>query len=199
MPKSLKSYAGALLVLLGFVGWFASFALASEKLRHLENPTEPLTCSFNPFVTCGPAMDSWQGSLLGFPNALLGVACFVAPIAFGAALLAGATVAHWFTLAFAAGVCSGMAFIVWLIVQTIDSIGALCPYCLLVWAAMIPLTIVSVALAVANGAFASSVRSSGVARAVLLFWLWPLTIVAYVTVFAILIASFPLLGIFLFR
>jgi uncharacterized membrane protein len=193
-----KKYAGAILVLLGSVGWLASFALVIEKLRHLEKPTEQLTCSVNPFLTCGPAMDSWQGSLLGFPNPILGVAGFVAPIAFGAALLAGATVARWFRLTFALGVSGGMTFIVWLIAQTIVSIGALCPYCLIVWAVMIPLTIVGVSLAIANDVRHEGARPNAVTRSLVLVWLWPISIVAYATVFAILIANFPFLGPFLF-
>ncbi|GAA3013484.1 hypothetical protein GCM10020229_26000 [Kitasatospora albolonga] len=33
----------------------------------------------------------------------------------------------------------GIGFVTWLMTQTLYSIGALCPYCMVVWAAMIPL------------------------------------------------------------
>lgn len=182
--------------MLGLIGWAASLALVLEKLRHLESPTAQLTCSVNPFVTCAPAMDSWQGSLLGFPNPIIGVACFVAPIAVGVSILSGARFARWFTLSFVIGICLAMVFIVWLMVQTVVSIGALCPYCLVVWTAMIPLTLTALAWAAANGDLGgSTVQSLG--RTVLRVWLWPLAIVCYLVVFLVLLANFPLLWPFL--
>lgn len=182
--------------MLGLIGWAASFALVLEKLTHLESPGAQLTCSVNPFVTCAPAMDSWQGSLLGFPNPLIGVAGFVAPIAVGVSILSGARFARWFALSFVAGVCLAMVFIVWLMVQTVTSIGALCPHCLVVWTAMIPLTLTTVSWAAANGAIGGSPVQS-VGRTVLRVWLWPLATVCYLVIFLVLLATFPLLWPFL--
>ena len=196
IEKQSRGYSGALFVVLGLIGWAASFALVLEKLRHLESPSAQLTCSVNPFVTCAPAMDSWQGSLLGFPNPLIGVTCFVAPIAVGVSILSGASFARWFALSFVVGVCLAMAFIVWLMVQTVTSIGALCPYCLVVWTAMIPLTLAAVSWAAANGAVGGS-RVQSVGGTVLRVWLWPLAIVCYLVVFLVLLANFPLLWPFL--
>lgn len=196
ISKRSQKYGGALFVVLGLIAWTASFTLVLEKLKHLESPSAQLACSVNPFVTCAPAMDSWQGSLLGFPNPLIGVACFVAPIAVGVSILSGATFARWFALSFVAGICLAMVFIVWLMAQTVLSIGALCPYCLVVWAAMIPLTLAAISWAASSGAFGTSSAQS-VGRRVLRVWLWPLAIACYLVVSVVLLVNFPLLLPFL--
>lgn len=85
-----------LLIIGGAIGWLASTALLIERVRSLQNPQEALACDISPFVSCGALFDRWQASLLGFPNPVIGVAGFVAPIVVGLALLAGARFAPWF-------------------------------------------------------------------------------------------------------
>jgi uncharacterized membrane protein len=80
-----------------------------------------------------------QASLFGFPNALIGIAAFIAPIAVGVAILAGAKFAAWFWRTFAVGVTLGFIFVFWLFMQSTFVIGVLCPYCMVAWAAMVPL------------------------------------------------------------
>lgn len=127
------------LIVTGALGWLAAFALTLDKIAVLENPQADLDCNFSVIVQCGVNLGSWQGSLLGFPNPLLGLGGFVAPIAVGVALLAGATFARWFWVAFNVGVLGAFAFILWLAYQSIFNLGTLCPWCLLTWAMVIPL------------------------------------------------------------
>jgi uncharacterized membrane protein len=127
------------LIVTGAVGWYAAFALTLDKLAVLENPQADLDCNFSVLVQCGVNLGSWQGSLLGFPNPLLGLGGFVAPIAVGVALLAGATFARWFWIAFNVGVLGAFAFCLWLAYQSIFNLGTLCPWCMLVWSMTIPL------------------------------------------------------------
>ncbi|MDJ0384696.1 vitamin K epoxide reductase family protein [Streptomyces sp. G-G2] len=84
-------------------------------------------------------MTTWQGNLLGFPNMLLGIAGFAALAALGLALVAGAVLPHWLWRGVWAGITAGFVFTVWLIGQCLFVIGALCPWCMAVWAVMIPL------------------------------------------------------------
>ena len=51
----------------------------------------------------------------------------------------GAPVKGWIWGGLAAGTVFGILFVTWLQIQSIYSIGALCPYCMVVWAVMIPL------------------------------------------------------------
>ena len=127
------------LIVAGAIGWYAAFALTLDKLAVLENPQADLDCNFSVIVQCGLNLGSWQGSLLGFPNPLLGLGGFVAPIAVGVAMLAGATFARWFWIALNVGVLGAFAFILWLAYQSIFNLGTLCPWCMLVWSVTIPM------------------------------------------------------------
>lgn len=122
------------LIVTGAIGWYASFALTMDKFAVLMDPEADLDCNFSLIVQCGANLQSWQGSVFGFPNPILGLAGFVAPIAVGVAILAGAQFARWFWIAFTVGVAGAFAFCIWLMTQSIFSLGTLCPWCMLVWA-----------------------------------------------------------------
>lgn len=128
-----------MLILAGTVGWIASFLLTMDRFEVASNPDAKLGCDIASFISCKSVMLSDQAMLLGFPNPLIGLATFVAPIAVGAAILAGAKFANWFWQLFFAGHAAAFAFVLWLAQAAIFDIGALCPYCMMSWAAVIPL------------------------------------------------------------
>lgn len=129
-----------LLILTGALGWYAAFALILDKIKLLENPEADLDCNFSILVQCGANLGSWQGQVFfGVPNPVWGLGGFVAPIAVGVALLAGARFARWFWIAFGVGVAGALAFCIWLMSQSFFSLNTLCPWCMLVWAVAIPL------------------------------------------------------------
>ena len=138
-PASRPWALAVLLLTTGAVGWWGAMALITERIAKLLDPTHVIACDVNPLVSCGTVMTTWQASLLGFPNPLLGVAGFVAPMAVGLALLAGARFARWFWIALLAGITGAWLFCHWLAVQAVYDIGVLCLYCMVVWAAVIPL------------------------------------------------------------
>jgi uncharacterized membrane protein len=127
------------LIVTGAVGWYAALALTLDKLAVLANPEADLDCNFSVIVQCGKNLGSWQGAILGFPNPIIGLGGFVAPIAVGVALLAGAAFARWFWIAFNVGVAGAFAFCLWLAYQSIFNLGTLCPWCMLVWSMVIPM------------------------------------------------------------
>ncbi|HPM51887.1 MAG TPA: vitamin K epoxide reductase family protein [Rhodoglobus sp.] len=127
------------LIVTGAVGWYAALALTLDKLAVLANPEADLDCNFSVIVQCGKNLGSWQGAILGFPNPIIGLGGFVAPIAVGVALLAGAAFARWFWIAFNIGVAGAFAFCLWLAYQSIFNLGTLYPWCLLVWSMVIPM------------------------------------------------------------
>ncbi|MGW1677411.1 vitamin K epoxide reductase family protein [Saccharopolyspora sp. NPDC002376] len=130
---------GWLYVVGGLIGLAGSFALIVEKLAKLTNPGYVPTCSINPIISCGSVMDSAQAAVLGFPNPLIGVAAFPVVVTTGVAVLAGFRPPRWFWLGMQLGTTLAVAFIHWLVVQSLYEIGALCPYCMIVWAVSIPL------------------------------------------------------------
>jgi len=123
----------------GLIGLVAAAVLLIERIRLAEDSDYVPTCSINPVLSCGNVMESAQAALLGFPNPVIGVAAFPVVITTGAAMLAGARLARWYWLGLQAGVTVAFAFICWLVFQSLYRIGALCPYCMVVWAVVIPL------------------------------------------------------------
>lgn len=169
----------AFLVIAGALGWWASFALTLDKFAVLADPNANLDCNISPLVQCGANLSSWQGEVFGFPNPLLGIAGFVAPIAVGVAIFAGARFARWFWIAFNVGVAGAFAFVIWLIAQSIFSLGTLCPWCMLVWSVTIPLFWAVTLRNAAAGAFGSGLRPVGLA---LQPWVIPITLICFAAV-----------------
>ena len=166
------------LVLAGGVGWFAAFELILERFHQLAEPGTAASCDFNLVVQCGKNLESWQGALFGFPNPILGLTGWVAPIVVGAALLAGARFARWFWMLFWLGIACAFAFVVWLITQSVFVIGTLCPWCMVTWIVTIP-TFYAVTLhVVRSGAVPASARARKGA-ATLMGWIPVLTVVSY--------------------
>ncbi|MFB8229685.1 vitamin K epoxide reductase family protein [Cellulosimicrobium sp. NPDC055967] len=149
-PISVRAM-GWLLVVAGAIGLAGSAALAVEKFLKLADPNHVPSCSLNALLDCGDAMDSWQGALLGFPNPLLGIAAFPVVITTGVVLLAGARLPRWYWLALLGGTTVGMGLIVFLVWTTMYAISAMCPYCMVVWFAMLPLFWYQVVHAVQEG------------------------------------------------
>ncbi|MDA2812516.1 vitamin K epoxide reductase family protein [Nocardiopsis sp. RSe5-2] len=123
----------------GGIGLLAAFALAVEKVNSLANPDYVPTCSVNPVISCGTVMDTPTAEVFGFPNPLLGIACFAIVTAIGMAMLSGASFRPWFWWGLQGGVIFGIGFVHFLIFQSLYKISALCPYCMVVWAVMIPI------------------------------------------------------------
>ncbi|MFF3942950.1 vitamin K epoxide reductase family protein [Streptomyces phaeofaciens] len=102
------------MVLTGTVGWLASFQLTVDDWRLLRDPTYQPLCNISPVVSCGSVMSSPQGSLLGFPNMLLGLGAFAAVTALGVAVLSGARLHRRLWIALDTGALVGVVFAHWL-------------------------------------------------------------------------------------
>ncbi|MFD8564190.1 vitamin K epoxide reductase family protein [Streptosporangium canum] len=122
----------------GGLGVLAAFLLVIERLRLAADPGYVPSCSINPILSCGSVMKTEQASVFGFPNPLIGIAAFSVVTAVGMALLAGARFRTWFWYGLQLGTVAGVVFVHWLIFQSLYRIGALCPYCMVVWAVTIP-------------------------------------------------------------
>lgn len=133
-----ERWLGVLLLVAGLVGLGAAFELAVEKFRLLENPLYVPACSLGEVVDCGSIMRSSQSEVFGFPNPFLGIAGFGALTAAGLVLVTGGRCARPFWLLLQVGLLFAVAFVHWLIFQTLYRIGALCPFCMAVWTVTIP-------------------------------------------------------------
>ncbi|WP_348787603.1 vitamin K epoxide reductase family protein [Leifsonia sp. NPDC080035] len=127
------------LIIAGAIGFWAAFMLTLDKFALLANANAQLSCNFNVLVGCGKNLGSWQGSLLGFPNPLLGLAGWTATIAVGVGLLAvSGRFARWYWLTFNVGVVLALALVIFLITASLTDLRVLCPWCMVTWVVTIP-------------------------------------------------------------
>lgn len=136
---------GWLLFIGGLFGFAASAALTIEKMLLLENPNYKLSCSFNEIFACGSIVTTEQASLFGFANSIIGVASFPVLVTVGVLILAGVSLPNFFRHGLLIGTTLAHIFVIWLVIQSLYVIGALCPWCMVVWTVTVPINIYSFA------------------------------------------------------
>lgn len=171
----------------GVIGWLSSMTLTVEKIELLRNPSYVPSCNINPIVSCGSVMVTPQASLLGFPNPLVGIAAFTVVIVTGVLAVAKVPLPLWYWAGLTIGTLVGTVFVHWLIFQSLYRIGALCPYCMVVWVVTIALLVV-VASIVFRGALEEG--RGGAAARVLFQWRWSIATFWFTAVFLLIMVRF---------
>jgi len=113
----------------------ASLVLSIDAWILAGDPDAVFSCDISSKISCGTVAESWQATLLGFPNAFLGLIFEPIVITIAVASLGGVRFPRWFMLGAHALYTIAIAFAYWLFLQAYFVIGALCPWCLLVTAA----------------------------------------------------------------
>src|SRR4051812_23521833 len=167
----------------GLVGLAAALTLTVEKIEILINPDYVPSCSINPVLSCGSVMITPQASAFGFPNPLIGIVSFTIVVVTGVLAVAKVRLPRWYWGALALGTLLGVGFIHWLIFQSLYRIGALCPYCMVVWAVTVPLLVVVASIALAPQ------LESGVAR-VVHQWRWSLVTLWFTALVLMILVRF---------
>lgn len=176
--------ASAVYVLIaGVLGLAAALTLTVEKIEILIDPDYVPSCSINPVLSCGSVMVTPQASAFGFPNSLIGVVAFTVVVVTGVLALAGVRLPRWYWAGLAIGTLLGAAFVHWLIFQSLYRIGALCPYCMVVWAVTITLLVVVSAVALAPK------LEGGVARFIYQ-WRWSLVTLWFTALVLMILVRF---------
>lgn len=134
----LERYLPWLMIIAGAIATIASIMLSVEVFDRLKDPNFVPVCNLNPILSCTSVADSNQAHAFGFPNYFIGIAGYAAVTAIGVALLAGGRFKRWFWRLIEIGLIFAVAFLTWLQFQTLYRIGALCIFCMIVWAATIP-------------------------------------------------------------
>ncbi len=174
------------MLIAGVIGLVASMALTVEKFRILLNPHYVPSCNLNPIVSCGSVMTTPQASVLGFPNPLLGLVGFTVVVVTGVLAVTKVRIPQWYWIGLALGTLIGAALVHWLIFQSLYRIGALCPYCMVVWAVTIPLLVV-----LASIVFRPVLdRGDGTAVRVLYQWRWSIVTLWFTAVFLLIMVRF---------
>ena len=119
----------------GALGLVAALVLSIEAIELAANPDAVLSCDFSAKISCGAVGESWQASLLGFPNSFFGLIAEPIVITVAVALLGwGGEVRfpRWFMVTAQVVYTLGLILAYWLFYEAYFTIGALCPWCLLV-------------------------------------------------------------------
>lgn len=165
--------SGWYLAIAGTIGLFAALTLTVERFKLFTDPGYRPSCSINPILSCGSVMVTDQAAVLGFPNSILGICGFSVVATTGVLVAAGVELPRWYRLGLWLGSVIGAGFIHWLIFQSLYRIGALCPYCMIVWAVTIPtVTVVTRLVLDRPGRFVAA----------LLEWRWTVTTVWFAVV-----------------
>jgi uncharacterized membrane protein len=114
------------------IGLVAALVLSVDAIALAKDPLTDLSCNINSVLSCGTVGASWQASLLGFPNAYLGLIAEPVVITIAVAALGGTRFPRWFMNSAQVVYLIGLLFAFWLFYQSYFVIGALCPWCLLV-------------------------------------------------------------------
>ncbi|ORB32494.1 vitamin K epoxide reductase family protein [Mycolicibacterium parafortuitum] len=177
--------SSALWVLIaGIAGLAAALTLTVEKIELLINPDYVPSCSINPVLSCGSVMITPQASLFGFPNPLIGIVAFTVVVVTGVLALARVNLPRWYWAGLAVGTLLGAVFVHWLIFQSLYRIGALCPYCMVVWAVTIPLLVVTASIV------AAPQRSGSAVLRTLHTWRWSLVTLWFTAVVLLILERF---------
>ena len=177
---------GWFLVIAGGIAWLASFTLVLERLELYKNPDATVSCDVNSWISCGDVMKTPEAALLGFPNPFIGVVAFAVVITTGVVVLAGARMARWYWIALQAGVTAGMALVGWFWFTAVYVLAILCPYCMVVWAMMIPLFVWTTVRNVIHGA----IPAPPAVRKFLADWAWVIVGLAYLATLASIFFKF---------
>jgi uncharacterized membrane protein len=169
----------------GVIGFVSSMTLTVEKIDLLANPSYVPSCNINPILSCGSVMVTPQASLLGFPNPLLGIMAFTVVVVAGVLAVAKVPLPQWFWIGSTVGLVVGAVFVHWLIFQSLYRIGALCPYCMVVWVVTITLLVV-----VSSIVLRPTLADSNVLVRVLFQWRWSITALWLTAVFLLIMVRF---------
>ncbi|MFV8316615.1 vitamin K epoxide reductase family protein [Mycobacterium sp. 23] len=168
----------------GVIGLLSSITLTVEKIELLRNAAYVPTCNINPILSCGSVMVTKQASVLGFPNPLVGIAGFTVVVVTGVLAVAKVPLPRWFWTGLEVGLAIGAVFVHWLIFQSLYRIGALCPYCMVVWAMTITLLVV-----VASILLRPTLDDRGLLR-FLFGWRWSFVTFWFTAVFLLILVRF---------
>jgi len=123
---------------LALIALISATTLTLEEIKLWKNPHYVLSCSWNPLFSCQGPMQSAQAHTFIIPNPILGMIGFTLTIAI--LILSRMTeLPRKVWIGYLIGVTFAMSYCMWLMTQTLYEIHALCIYCIIVWACVIPL------------------------------------------------------------
>lgn len=118
-----------LLLVAGAVGIASGTITVVDKIALLVDPAGGSFCDVDSRVGCTPVLLAWQSSVLGPPNALLGVVMFAVLATSGLVVVARGALSAGYRSALLGLAVFFALFLTWYMQQVAFDIGSLCPFC----------------------------------------------------------------------
>ena len=125
-----ENWAALVLLMGAGIALLASLVLSIESLEIAKKPDVVLGCDLNSVVSCGGVARHWSATLVGFPNAFIGLFTLPVMATIAVALMSRVRFPRWFMVCAQVGASLGLAFAVWMLYMSLVEIGMLCPWCL---------------------------------------------------------------------
>lgn len=145
----------------GVLGMLASATLTLERLELYVDSSYTPSCNINPVLSCGSVMVTEQAKFFGFPNPLLGLPAFAIILVTAVLSVGRVRLPRWYWTLQTAGAGLGFLFVNYLAFQSIYRIGALCPYCMVVWTVVPIILVLSLSRALGDGPRTRLIRDAG--------------------------------------
>ncbi|HRQ86690.1 MAG TPA: vitamin K epoxide reductase family protein [Candidatus Saccharibacteria bacterium] len=130
--KQAETWVFGIMLAAGLLALLSSFVLTVEKFHLLENPGTVLACDINAFISCSTVMQTWQASVFGFPNTIIGLMADAVVVTIAVLGLARVKLPRFILILANVGFLLGAIFAYWLLFQSVYVIEVLCPWCLVV-------------------------------------------------------------------
>jgi uncharacterized membrane protein len=130
--KRTRVFSFGVMLIGGLAALTAAFVLTLEKFHLYEDPNAILSCSINIVLNCTTVMQTWQSSVFGFPNMIIGLMAYAVVVTVALAGLSGVKFPRWWLITANVGFLLGLLFAYWLFFQSVYAIEVLCPWCLIV-------------------------------------------------------------------
>lgn len=178
-----KTY-GAMLTLYSLVAWIASGTLVLERLELFKNPNYIPTCDFGLFFSCSNIMKTEQASLFGFPNPLLGIVGFAITGTLGILIMSGMKLPRWINISLMSGIIASFGLIGFFWYTSVIVVMLLCPWCMVVWAMVIPMLFHTMSYNFKNGTFGQKSKNN------VLPPVWASTLIVYAIIVSSILIRF---------
>ncbi len=154
---------GTLVAVASAIGIVSGSITIMDKIALLKDPTAGSFCDISSTVGCSPVLLAWQSSVLGPPNALLGVIMFAVLATAGAVVATGGRLVAGFHNAMLGLSVFFALFLTWYMYEVAYSVGSLCPFCTVCAAAVLTTMVGTNRLVAAHGSGAIQRRAASLA------------------------------------
>ena len=142
---------GWLVLVASAIGIVSGSITIMDKIALLKDPAAGSFCDISSTVGCTPVLLAWQSSVLGPPNALLGVIMFAVLGTSGAVVATGGKLVAGFHTAMLGLAVFFAAFLTWYMFEVAYAVGSLCPFCTVCAAAVLTTVVGTNRMVAAHG------------------------------------------------